>query len=142
MLPGITDKEYYTNSFHLPVNYATTIADKIDAEGPFHRYCNAGHISYVELEAPPLHNVEAVDRIVRLMAAADVGYGGINYPLDECRTCAFTGVLGDSCPQCGGTAIRRIRRITGYLSTDERFNGAKQNELKDRRPHFGTGETK
>lgn len=136
VLPGVTDKEYYTNSFHLPVNYATSITDKMEIEGRFHHLCNGGHISYVELEAPPLQNIEAVDRIVRLMAASDVGYGGINYPVDECRSCAFSGVFGESCPQCGSTAIRRIRRITGYLTTDDRFNEAKRSELKDRRPHF------
>ena len=136
VLPGVTDKEYYTNSFHLPVNYAISMADKIAAEGNFHRFCNAGHISYVELEAPPLHNVEAVDRVVRWMASSDVGYGGINYPVDECRGCAFSGVFNDSCLRCGSRDIRRIRRITGYLSTDDRFNQAKLYELQDRRPHF------
>ncbi len=118
------------------MNYATSITDKMEIEGRFHHLCNGGHISYVELEAPPLQNIEAVDRIVRLMAASDVGYGGINYPVDECRSCAFSGVFGESCPQCGSTAIRRIRRITGYLTTDDRFNEAKRSELKDRRPHF------
>ncbi|MEW5786012.1 MAG: anaerobic ribonucleoside-triphosphate reductase, partial [Bacillota bacterium] len=93
LLPGVTDKEYYANSFHLPVNYAISMFDKIAIEGEYHRLCNAGHISYVELEAPPWHNVAAVDRIVRQMAAADVGYGGINYPVDECRACAFSGVF-------------------------------------------------
>ncbi len=136
IIPGITDKDYYTNSFHIPVYYAMSIFDKISAEGNFHRYCNAGHISYTELEAPPLHNLEAVDRIVRHMAASDVGYGGINFPLDECESCAQSGVFNRECPHCGSTAIRRIRRITGYLSTDERFNDAKVNELKDRRVHF------
>jgi ribonucleoside-triphosphate reductase len=135
-LPGVTGKDYYTNSFHIPVTYALSMFDKIEAEGKFHRFCNAGHISYVELEAPPLHNVEAVDRIVRRMAAADIGYGGINYPLDECCICACSGVFNDSCPRCGSGEIRRIRRITGYLSTNDRFNGAKLSELKDRRPHF------
>ena len=142
VLPGVTDKQYYTNSFHLPVNFALSMTDKIEKEGPFHRFCNAGHISYVELEAPPLHNIEAVDRIVRLMAASDVGYGGINYPVDECLACAFSGVFNESCPQCGSTAIRRIRRITGYLSTDDRFNESKRYELKDRRAHFGPREAK
>jgi ribonucleoside-triphosphate reductase (formate) len=136
LLPGVTDKEYYTNSFHIPVNYAMSLFDKISAEGKFHHLCNAGHISYVELEAPPMHNVEAVDRIVRHMAASDVGYGGINYPVDECRSCAFSGVFEQNCPHCGSGEIRRIRRITGYLSTEERFNEAKRTELKDRRPHF------
>jgi ribonucleoside-triphosphate reductase len=136
ILPKITDKQYYTNSFHLPVIYATSLFDKVTAEGQFHRLCNAGHISYVELKAPPLHNVEAVDRIVRHMAASDVGYGGINYPVDECRVCAYSGVFASNCPGCGSGEIRRIRRITGYLSTEDRFNEAKRIELKDRRSHF------
>ena len=136
ILPGITDKDYYTNSFHLPVNFAITMADKIALEGEYHRLCNAGHISYVELEAPPGDNFEAVDRIVRQMAAADMGYGGINFPVDECSRCGFSGVIAGSCPQCGSGAIRRIRRITGYLSIEERFNAAKRHELHDRRPHF------
>ncbi|MFO7951223.1 MAG: anaerobic ribonucleoside-triphosphate reductase [Bacillota bacterium] len=135
-IPGVTNKDYYTNSFHIPVNYTLSIADKIAAEGSFHKYCNAGHISYTELEAPPGQNIEAVDRIVRQMAESDVGYGGINYPLDECRICAHSGVFNGSCPHCGSPDIRHIRRITGYLSTDERFNHAKRSELKDRRVHF------
>ncbi len=136
-IPGVTDKNYYTNSFHIPVYYAMSMFEKIKVEGRFHSYCNAGHITYTELEAPPVHNLEAVDRVVRQMAAADVGYGGINYPLDECRICSHSGVFNGSCPQCGSSKIRHIRRITGYLSTDERFNEAKLNELRDRRVHFG-----
>ncbi|HSW35061.1 MAG TPA: anaerobic ribonucleoside-triphosphate reductase [Candidatus Limnocylindrales bacterium] len=136
VLPGITDKEYYTNSFHIPVNYILSIFDKINTEGRFHRLCNAGHISYIELAAPPVHNIDAVDRVLRQMAAADVGYGGINFPLDECRICSNSGVFNQSCPQCGSTDFRRIRRITGYLSTDDRFNGAKLSELNNRRVHF------
>jgi ribonucleoside-triphosphate reductase len=114
--------------------------DKIAAEGRFHQLCNAGHISYTELEAPPVHNIDAVDKIVRHMAASDFGYGGINYPLDECRICSNSGVFSAECPQCGSTEIRRIRRITGYLSTDERFNPAKLSELKDRRVHYAPSE--
>ncbi|MDW7728556.1 MAG: anaerobic ribonucleoside-triphosphate reductase [Bacillota bacterium] len=141
-IPGVTDKEYYSNSFHIPVYYAMSTFDKIRAEGHFHKLCNAGHISYTELEAPPIHNFEAVDRIIRNMAASDFGYGGINYPLDECRACSQSGVFNRECPHCGSTEIRRIRRITGYLSTDERFNPAKLSELKDRRVHYVPGENK
>jgi len=139
-IPGATDKEYYSNSFHIPVYYTMSIFEKIKAEGCFHRYCNAGHITYTELEAPPDHNIEALDRIIRQMAESDVGYGGINYPLDECRICFHSGVFNSSCPRCGSDQIRHIRRITGYLSTDERFNEAKLNELKDRKAHFVSGE--
>lgn len=138
-IPGVTDKNYYSNSFHIPVYYAMSMLEKIKAEGHFHGYCNAGHITYTELEAPPLHNLEAVDRIIRQMAESDVGYGGINYPLDECRICSYSGVFNGSCPRCGSPDIRHIRRITGYLSTDERFNEAKLYELRDRRVHFGPG---
>ena len=139
-IPGVTDKEYYSNSFHVPVYYTMSMFDKIAAEGRFHKLCNAGHISYIELEAPPVHNFEAVDHIVRQMAVSDVGYGGINFPLDECRNCSHSGVFNQSCPECGSHDIRRIRRITGYLSTDERFNEAKLSELKDRRIHFVPGD--
>ncbi|MCL5982812.1 MAG: anaerobic ribonucleoside-triphosphate reductase [Firmicutes bacterium] len=134
-IPKITDKEYYTNSFHMPVNYCMSVFDKLNLEGEYHKLCKAGHISYVELESPPYQNVEAVEAIVRHMAASDMGYGGINYPIDECRSCGLSGILHDGCPGCGSGDIRRIRRITGYLSTEERFNSAKQAELKDRRPH-------
>lgn len=141
-IPGVTDKDYYSNSFHVPVYYTMSIFDKIDTEGRFHSLCNAGHISYTELEAPPVNNLEAVDRIIQRMAAADFGYGGINFPLDECRSCSHSGVFNTVCTECGSSEIRRIRRITGYLSTDERFNGAKLSELKDRRVHFVPGDKK
>jgi ribonucleoside-triphosphate reductase len=134
-IPKVTDKEYYSNSFHIPVNYCMSLFDKLSLEGEYHKYCNAGHISYVELDAPPGENVEAVDEIIRHMSASDIGYGGINYPIDECRSCGYSGIMHDCCPGCGGTDVRRIRRITGYLSTEERFNSAKQAELRDRKPH-------
>ncbi|MDW7651274.1 MAG: anaerobic ribonucleoside-triphosphate reductase [Bacillota bacterium] len=134
-IPKVTDKEYYANSVHVPVNYCMSLFDKLSVEGEYHKYCNAGHIAYVELESPPGDNVEAVEDIVRHMSASDIGYGGINYPIDECRSCGFSGIMVDACPGCGGTDVRRIRRITGYLSTEERFNSAKQAELRDRKPH-------
>jgi ribonucleoside-triphosphate reductase (formate) len=134
-IPGVSDKEYYSNSFHIPVYYTLSMFDKIASEGQFHHLCNAGHISYTELEAPPSNNIDAVDSILRKMAAADFGYGGINFPIDECRSCSHNGVFCGNCPDCGSPDIRRIRRITGYLSTDERFNEAKYSELQDRRVH-------
>jgi ribonucleoside-triphosphate reductase (formate) len=135
-IPGVTDKDYYSNSFHIPVYYTLSMFDKIASEGQFHHLCNAGHISYTELEAPPANNIDAVDSIVRKMAAADFGYGGINFPIDECRSCSHNGVFSGNCPECGSPDIRRIRRITGYLSTDERFNEAKYSELQDRRVNY------
>lgn len=136
LIPGVTDKEYYTNSFHVPVNYPVTIQDKINIEGVYHKYCNAGHISYVELASPPVHNIEAVETIIRHMKENDMGYVGINFPVDFCDGCGLLGVIDeDACPRCGSTAIRRVRRITGYLSTVDRFNDSKQAELADRVVH-------
>jgi anaerobic ribonucleoside-triphosphate reductase len=134
---GVTDKEYYTNSFHIPVNYPISLFQKISLEGPYHKYCNAGHISYVELASPPMHNPEAVEAIIRHMAASDMGYAGINFPIDFCLGCHHLGVINeDACPVCGSSAIRRVRRITGYFSTVDRFNDAKLAELKDRLAHL------
>lgn len=133
---GVTDREFYTNSFHVPVDCDISMYDKIAIEGAYHRYTNAGHISYVELSSPPVHNPEAVEAIVKHMASQDVGYGGINFPIDECRSCAYSGVIDAECPRCGSADIRRVRRITGYLSTVDRFNDAKRAELAARKPHL------
>jgi ribonucleoside-triphosphate reductase len=135
MLSGVTDKEYYTNSFHVPVGFPISSFDKCRIEGEYHELTNAGHISYVELDAPPLYNLEAYERLLRHMADCDMGYAGINFPIDECLDCAYHGVIDDECPSCGSQHIRRIRRITGYLSTVDRFNDAKQSELRDRKVH-------
>lgn len=140
IIPGVTDKEYYTNSFHIPVSYEISTFDKIKIEGRYHKYANAGHISYVEFASPPIHNHEAVEKILRCMKESDIGYGGINFPIDFCNGCAHTGVINsDSCPVCTDTSIERIRRITGYLSTIERFNDAKQAELSERHSHLQGG---
>ncbi len=135
-IPGVTDKEYYTNSFHVPVSNAITAFEKLSIEAPYHEMTNAGHISYVELDAPPIHNLEAFETVVRAMSDLGIGYGGVNFPIDECRICGFSGLIDEACPSCGSQDIRRIRRITGYLSTVDRFNAAKQAELRDRRPHI------
>jgi len=134
-ISGVTDKAYYTNSFHVPVAYPLESFRKIEIEGPYHKYCNGGHISYVEFSAPPLYNLEALEAVIKHMALNDMGYAGINYPLDFCESCGYLGVINDACPACQGQQIRRVRRITGYLSTVDRFNDAKLAELKDRRPH-------
>lgn len=136
IIPGVTDKEYYTNSFHIPVGYSVTTFDKISLEGVYHKYCNAGHISYMEMEAPPVHNPEAMEAVIRHMQASDMGYGAVNFPVDFCTGCGTLGVINEeACPGCGSTAIRRVRRITGYLSTVDRFNDSKVAELKDRVVH-------
>ncbi len=135
-VPGITDKDYYTNSFHVPVNWQISSFEKMTIEGPYHALTNAGHISYVEMDAPPLYNLEAFETLVRHMAKSGIGYGGINFPIDECLVCNNRGVIEGNCPVCGSPEIRRVRRITGYLSTVNLFNDAKKTELKDRRSHL------
>lgn len=135
-IPGITDGEYYTNSFHIPVSYEVSIFDKVTVEGPYHKYCNGGHISYIEFPSPPIHNLEAIEAVLKHMKESDIGYAGINFPVDYCMSCSYTGVINkDECPMCGSIDIKRVRRITGYLSTVDRFNDAKQAELRDRVPH-------
>jgi anaerobic ribonucleoside-triphosphate reductase len=135
VITGITDKEYYTNSFHVPVNFEISSYEKVAVEGPYHEFTNAGHISYVELDAPPIDNLEAYASLIKHMAASNMGYAGINFPIDECLSCFHRGIIAAECPSCGSTQIRRIRRITGYLSTVDRFNDAKQAELKERTKH-------
>ncbi|MDR2941548.1 MAG: anaerobic ribonucleoside-triphosphate reductase [Treponema sp.] len=139
IIPGVTDKEWYTNSFHVPVEYKITALNKIKIEGAYHNYCNAGHISYVELQSAPEHNLEAFESLVRAMAEADMGYAAVNFPVDICVDCGLNGVIsGDTCPKCGGNNISRVRRITGYLSTLDRFNDSKLAEVQHRQVHnFG-----
>jgi ribonucleoside-triphosphate reductase len=135
-IPGVTDKKWYTNSFHVPVEYQTSALEKIAAEGVYHKYCNAGHISYVELQSAPEHNLEAFESLVRAMAEADMGYAAVNFPVDICCDCGLNGVIEeDACPKCGGKNISRVRRITGYLSTIDRFNDSKLAEVQNRQVH-------
>ena len=98
---GVTDREYYTNSFHIPVWYQISAYDKIRLEAPYHALCNAGHISYVELDGDTAKNVEAFETIVRWMHDAGIGYGSINHPVDRDPVCGYVGVIGDVCPRCG-----------------------------------------
>ena len=100
-IPGVTDREYYTNSFHIPVWFPISAYDKIRLEAPYHALCNAGHISYVELDGDTAKNVEAFEAVVRWMHDAGVGYGSINHPVDRDPVCGYVGVIGDVCPRCG-----------------------------------------
>lgn len=140
VLPGVTDREYYTNSFHIPVYYPISAFDKIRLEAPYHALTNAGHITYVEMDSDPMQNLEAFERIIRFMHDSGIGYGSINHPVDRDPVCGFNGIIGDNCPQCGrsenGHYFERIRRITGYLvGTMDRFNDAKRSEEHDRLKH-------
>lgn len=100
-IPGVTDREYYTNSFHIPVWYPISAYDKIRLEAPYHALCNAGHISYVELDGDTVKNVEAFETVVRWMHDCGIGYGSINHPVDRDPICGYVGVIGDVCPRCG-----------------------------------------
>lgn len=144
-IEGITDRDYYTNSFHVPVYYNIGAFDKIKIEAPFHAMTNAGHISYIELDGDPCNNIDAFEKIVRCMKESGIGYGSINHPVDRDPVCGYTGIIGDECPQChrhdmdDGIKFERIRRITGYLvGTLDRFNDAKLAEVKDRVKHNTT----
>ncbi len=137
IIPGVTDKEWYTNSFHIPVEFDIDALKKIALEGPYHKYCNAGHISYVELPSAPNSNLEAFETLVRAMYENDMGYAAVNFPVDICKDCGLNGVIEtDTCPKCGSANISRVRRITGYLSTLDNFNDSKLAEAKARRVHM------
>ncbi|HJC71265.1 MAG TPA: anaerobic ribonucleoside triphosphate reductase [Candidatus Ruthenibacterium merdavium] len=101
IIPGVTDREYYTNSFHIPVWYEISAYDKINKEAPYHALTNAGHISYVELDGDTANNVEAFEAVVRCMHDAGIGYGSINHPVDRDPVCGYVGVIGEVCPRCG-----------------------------------------
>ena len=142
IIEGVTDKAYYTNSFHIPVSFEISAFDKIKLEAPYHALTNAGHITYVELDGDPCKNLEAFERIIRFMKESGVGYGSINHPVDRDPVCGYTGIIDNECPGCqrkeneGDAGFERIRRITGYLvGTVDRFNDAKQEEVKDRIIH-------
>lgn len=141
VIPGVTDRDYYTNSFHVPVYYKINAFDKIRIEAPYHELTNAGHITYVELDGDPSNNLEAFEKVIRAMKELGIGYGSINHPVDRDPVCGFTGVIGDTCPNCGrkegDVKFDRIRRITGYLvGTLDRFNDAKKKEERDRVKHL------
>ena len=139
-IEGVTDREYYTNSFHIPVYYPISAFDKIRLEAPYHALTNAGHISYIEMDGDPTKNLDAFEAVVRAMHDAGIGYGSINHPVDRDPVCGYNGIIGDVCPQCGRQEeevhFERIRRITGYLvGTLERFNNGKRAEEHDRVHH-------
>ena len=100
-IKGVTDRAYYTNSFHVPVYYNISIKDKITKEAPYHAFTNGGHISYIELDGDTVQNVEAFEKVIRLMKESGIGYGAINHPVDRDPVCGYVGVIGDCCPGCG-----------------------------------------
>lgn len=140
VIEGVTDREYYTNSFHVPVYFNIDAARKIKIEAPYHALTNAGHITYVEMDGDTTQNLAAFEKVIRYMHDCGIGYGSINHPVDRDPVCGYNGIIGDTCPMCGrkehGVKFERIRRITGYLvGTLDRWNNAKQAEERDRVKH-------
>jgi ribonucleoside-triphosphate reductase len=144
-IPNVTDRDFYTNSFHIPVYYTIPAYKKIELEAPYHPFTNAGHITYIEMDGSPSDNLEAFEEIIRHMKECGVGYGSINHPVDRDPVCGFLGIINDTCPQCGRSEddglgdFTRVRRVTGYLATLDRFNDAKLKEEKARVKHNYSG---
>ncbi|MEY8459820.1 anaerobic ribonucleoside triphosphate reductase [Eggerthellaceae bacterium 24-137] len=142
VIPGVTDRDYYTNGFHVPVYFDISAYDKIALEAPYHALTNGGHISYIELDGDPSDNLEAFESVIRYMKDCGMGYGSVNHPVDRDPVCGYNGIIEDVCPKCGRTEdehnqpFERIRRITGYLvGTLDRFNDAKRAEESQRVKH-------
>ena len=118
IIEDITDMDYYTNSFHVPVYYPISSYDKIKIEAPYHALTNAGHISYVELDGDPMDNLSAFEKIVRCMKESGIGYGSINHPVDRDPVCGYTGIINEVCPMCGRredehkVVLERLKRVT------------------------------
>ena len=138
IIPGVTDKDYYTNSNHVPVYYKCTPKHKAEIEGPYHELTGGGHIFYVEIDGDATHNPEAIMSIVDLMDKYNIGYCSVNHNRNRCMDCGFENAEKDltKCPHCGGEHIDQLQRITGYLvGTTSRWNGGKLAELRDRVVH-------
>ena len=145
-IKGVTDREFYTNGFHIPVYYDEDAFTKIELEAPYHALTNAGHISYIELDGDPTENLDAFEAVIRHMKESGIGYGSVNHPVDRDPVCGYNGIINDECPKCGrhegdGKAnFERIRRITGYLvGTLDRFNDGKRAEEAARVKHSVPG---
>lgn len=136
-IPNVSDRDYFTNSMHVPVWKEISIFDKINIESQLTGYSSAGCITYVELEGAVLHNLQALEQIVSYAMEKDIPYFALNVPNDLCLNCGWTGEIGNECPECGGTDIQRLRRVTGYLTGDYKtaFNYGKQKEVEQRFKH-------
>ncbi len=131
-IPGVTDKEYYTNSYHIPVGYSISIKNKINIEAPYHKLCNAGHISYIELDGNP-NGEDVMDILNYAYTYTNISYLGINFHIRYCKSCGTYLYNGEhKCYKCGSMSIQGISRVTGYLSLDERFGAGKVSEREDR----------
>ncbi len=143
ILEGVTDRDYYTNSFHIPVYYPISAFEKIRLEAPYHELTNGGHISYIELDGDPTQNLEAFEQVVRYMKECGIGYGSINHPVDRDPVCGYTGIIGDVCPRCGrregeGVSIAKLRKLGLYKNLNAGTIGYHGDpfEEKERRPNL------
>ena len=136
-IPNVSDREFFTNSIHVPVWKEITPFEKIDIESQLTGYSNAGCITYVELEGTAKHNIAALEELVNYAMDHDIPYFAINVPNDTCMDCGYTDEMNDTCPVCGGKHIQRLRRVTGYLTGDYKsaFNYGKQCETEARVKH-------
>lgn len=141
-IEGVTDRDYYTNSFHIPVYYPITAFRKIQLEAPYHELTNGGHISYVELDGDPTQNLDAFEAIVRYMKETGIGYGSINHPVDRDPICGYTGIIDDVCPRCGrregeAVSVEKLRQLGVYKNHNSDTIGyhGDPNEERDRRPN-------
>jgi ribonucleoside-triphosphate reductase len=138
VIPGVTDKDYYTNSNHVPVYYKCSIRHKAEIEAPYHDLTRGGHIFYVELDGDATHNPETINKVVDLMDELNIGYGSVNHNRNRCMDCGHEDANENEevCPECGSRNLDKLQRITGYLvGTTDRWNSGKLAELKDRVTH-------
>jgi ribonucleoside-triphosphate reductase len=139
VIPNVTDRDYYTNSNHVPVWYKCTMEHKMRVEAPYHELTPAGHIAYLEVDGDPEKNVKAVEQMVNLMRKYNVGYGSINHARARCLDCGYESGsdLFDVCPNCNSNNVDVLERITGYLvGGTNKWNGGKKAELMDRVSHM------
>ena len=139
VIKNVSDKEFFTNSIHIPVWYDMTPFEKIDLEAQLTGYSNAGCITYVEIDTAASKNIKALRKLVQYAMSKDIPYLGINLSLDTCRDCGWSGEIGNECPACKSTNIQRLRRVTGYITEDylTAFNDGKIDEVQHRRKHHG-----
>ncbi|MBR5697361.1 MAG: anaerobic ribonucleoside triphosphate reductase [Prevotella sp.] len=142
VIPGVTDRDYYTNSNHVPVYYKCSARHKAEVEAPYHKLCGGGHIFYVEIDGDATHNPQVIMNVVDMMDRLDMGYGSVNHNRNRCMDCGYENADPNmkKCPRCGSENIDRLQRITGYLvGTTDRWNHGKLSELNDRVTHVDNG---
>ena len=137
VIKNVSDRDYFTNSMHVPVWEKMSPFDKIDIEAELTGYSNAGCITYIELDSGAKNNLEALETIVNYAMDKDIPYFAINVPNDTCLDCGYCDEFNDHCPECGSHNIQQLRRVTGYLTGDYKsaFNHGKQKEVEDRYKH-------